>query len=82
MPDLDVYAGLKKKGIDLDSGDSGRFNTLDILASTEGLEALFSTLINIYVIEPVDFTGLKIASNESTMLNKINLQEFRIKFYS
>lgn len=44
MPSLEAYHKLQKKGVSVDKGDNGRFNTLDTLANAEDLEALFETL--------------------------------------
>jgi hypothetical protein len=44
MPSVNVYEVLKNKGLDLDSGDSKRYNVNDTLASAEDLIALFEVL--------------------------------------
>lgn len=44
MPSLKAYDALKDKGVNVNKGDSERFNTLDTLASAKDLEALFDTL--------------------------------------
>lgn len=44
MPSLAVYRLLKEKGVNIDSGDNKRFNTLDTLASKADFEQLFHTL--------------------------------------
>jgi len=44
MPSKKVYDELKLKGIDLDSGDSYRYNQYDTLASADDLAGLFETL--------------------------------------
>jgi hypothetical protein len=44
MPSLRTYKALKDRGINIDSGDNKRFNTLDTLANVEDFEALFNTL--------------------------------------
>lgn len=44
MPSLDVYHKLKKLGVNVQSGDNDRFNTLDTLASADDLDYLFTTL--------------------------------------
>lgn len=44
MPSQDVFEELKQLGLDIDSGDNKRFNTLDTLASNNDLEVLFHTL--------------------------------------
>lgn len=44
MPNVKTYDELKKKGLDLDSGDSKRYNFNDTLASSEDLISLFELL--------------------------------------
>ena len=44
MPTLDIAKHLNSKGLDMFTGDSGRYNTLDNLENQEDLEALFHTL--------------------------------------
>lgn len=44
MPSLKAYDTLKDKGVNVNKGDSERFNTLDTLASAKDLEVLFETL--------------------------------------
>ncbi|MCB0496594.1 MAG: hypothetical protein KDC79_10710 [Cyclobacteriaceae bacterium] len=45
MPSKEVYASLKKAGLDLDSGDSYRYNKYDTLANAEDFSVLFDTLL-------------------------------------
>jgi hypothetical protein len=44
MPSLGAYERLRQKGLPMEAGDSARYNTLDTLASSNDLEALFETL--------------------------------------
>lgn len=44
MPSLETFHILKRKGVDLTTGDSLRYNTTDTLASSEDLVALFEVL--------------------------------------
>ncbi len=44
MPSKKVYEKLKRKGIDLDSGDSYRYNQNDTLATADDLAALYGVL--------------------------------------
>lgn len=44
MPSLDVYQKMKNAGLDLESGDSWRYNKYDTLASSEDLSLLFDVL--------------------------------------
>lgn len=44
MPSHEGYLSLKSKGVDLDSGDSFRYNNNDTLANAADLTALFETL--------------------------------------
>lgn len=45
MPSLKVYDKLKSIGIDLESGDSYRYNRFDSLETSEDFEALFDVLL-------------------------------------
>lgn len=44
MPSAEVYSYLKKAGLDVESGDSARYNRYDTLACTDDLSALYETL--------------------------------------
>jgi hypothetical protein len=47
MPSLNVYNTLLKRGLNLDGGDSERYNTKDNLASKCDLEGLFDVLLSV-----------------------------------
>jgi hypothetical protein len=44
MPSRDAYVALKANGVDVDSGDSFRYNQYDTLANADDLNCLFETL--------------------------------------
>lgn len=44
MPSLKTFESLKQMGINVDGGNSSRYNTIDTLASAEDLEVLFNCL--------------------------------------
>jgi len=81
MPSRDAFEKLKKHGLDLTSGDSGRFNTYDTLAKSEDLELLFEVLCSIRDKNGnnAKFTALSVVANPD--FNKIRESEFSQYFF-
>lgn len=81
MPSLEVYEKLKAKGLDLDSGDSKRYNQNDTLASAEDLKQLFGLLRTFKDFKnnhPV-FTAVSLVANPD--FEKIRKHQFKEYFW-
>ena len=79
MPSVKTYNDLKGKGLDLDSGDSKRYNLNDTLASSEDLVGLFELLSSFKDIKgnnPV-FTAVSLVANpDFDKIKANNFQEY------
>lgn len=79
MPSTAVYETLKKKGLDLDSGDSKRYNLNDTLASSEDFVGLFEVLSSFKDCKgnsPV-FTAVSLVANpDFEKIKANNFQEY------
>ncbi len=81
MPSITSYLKLKKYGINLDDGDSKRFNLFDTLATSKDLELLFEVLAgvkDVYSNHAV-FTPISIVANPN--FQKIRDSGFTEYFY-
>lgn len=81
MPSRKVYGLLKSKGVDMDSGDSMRFNRYDTLANQEDLNQLFDTLLKFkdQAGNPAVFTAVSLVANPD--FEKIRQSDFTKYFY-
>lgn len=81
MPSNQSFKALKKSGFDLESGDSGRYNSTDTLADSEDFDALFSLLSTFKDVDgnsPV-FTAISVVANPD--FDKIKEGDFEKYFY-
>lgn len=81
MPSKAAYKAMEQKGIDLDSGDSKRYNKNDTLAAAEDLEALFEVLTKFKdqsEKHPV-FTAVSLSANPD--FDKIKKNNFLTYYY-
>ncbi|MHB2153605.1 polysaccharide (de)acetylase [Calditrichota bacterium GD2] len=81
MPSLKVYETLKSKGLDLDSGDTSRYNQNDTLASADDLIALFEVLSKFKDSKGSNtvFTAISLVANPD--FEKIRKNNFRRYYY-
>ncbi|MBL7873744.1 MAG: hypothetical protein JNM78_19145 [Cyclobacteriaceae bacterium] len=81
MPSVRAYESLKKLGVDMDSGDSMRFNQYDTLANQEDLVQLFETLHahKDHHGKPVVFTAVSLVANPD--FDKIRESDFTAYYY-
>ncbi|MEQ9385008.1 MAG: hypothetical protein RIF36_24350 [Imperialibacter sp.] len=65
MPSLNILAKLKSSGLDMESGDSARYNQNDTLASVADLSALFDVLLSVKDSNgrPLVFTPVSLTAN-------------------
>jgi len=81
MPSKRVFEKLTSAGIDLDSGDSMRYNVADTLASKDDLSALFEVLQTVKDSngESAVFTPISLVANPD--FEKIKASNFQEYFY-
>jgi hypothetical protein len=81
MPSLSVYNTLLKKGVNLDGGDSKRYNTRDNMASKSDLEGLFDVLLSVKDREgnPSKFTAVSLVANPD--FQKIKESQFQNYYF-
>jgi len=77
MPSLEVYEKLKSKGLDMDSGDSKRYNQNDSLATAEDFKELYSLLRSFtdYKNNHPVFTAVSLVANPN--FEKIKKHQFK-----
>ena len=81
MPSLRIYDKLKKRGLDVDGGDSKRYNQNDTLASADDLNALFEVLSKFKDSKGSNtvFTAISLVANPD--FEKIRENNFKQYYY-